>query len=173
MRNRKEDWYILMLGIGILVNACLGINEPDIKPSETEELIILRDYLDAIVQGGHDLDTTDLGVYYVTLEEGEGAFPQTGDTLEVGFAGYFVDGTLFDASDFYEEGGTFEFVLGNPPMIKGWDNGMTVINKNAEVQLIIPSKLAFGGEGAGNIPPYKTLVFVVKMKEIKHINIDD
>jgi len=51
-------------------------------------------------------------------------------------------------------------------MIKGWDDGMKVINKDAKVQLIIPSEFAYGSEGSGTIPPYSTLIFVVKMMEI-------
>jgi len=160
----------MVLTAGFFLSSCLDINVPENESTEAEELQLLSNYLDAIVAGGNDLDTTDLGVYYVTLQEGEGDYPQNGDTLEVGYAGYFVDGTLFDASDFYEEGGTFEFILGDPPIFEGWDNGIKVINKNAEVQLIIPSKLAYGGDGSGSIPPYRTLVFVVEMKEIKPAN---
>jgi FKBP-type peptidyl-prolyl cis-trans isomerase len=44
---------------------------------------------------------------------------------------------------------------------------MKVINKNATVQLIIPSDLAYGSAGGGVVPPFQTLVFVVIMKDIK------
>lgn len=163
-------YFFIVLTTVFFMASCLDINVPENEPTEAEELQLLSEYLDALSEGGNDIDTTDLGVYYVTIQEGEGNFPETGDTLEVGYAGYYIDGTLFDASDFYEEGGTFEFILGNPPIFEGWDNGMTVINKNAGVQLIIPSKLAYGSEGSGAIPPYRTLVFVVEMKEIKPAN---
>jgi FKBP-type peptidyl-prolyl cis-trans isomerase FkpA len=62
---------------------------------------------------------------------------------------------------------TFTFILDNPPSIQGWDDGMKVMKKNAKTQLIIPSSLAYGSEGAGIIPAYQTLVFVVVMKNIK------
>jgi FKBP-type peptidyl-prolyl cis-trans isomerase len=55
-------------------------------------------------------------------------------------------------------------------MIKGWDEGMKVINKNARVQLIMSSDFGYGSSGAGVIPPYQTLVFVIIMKDIKPSN---
>lgn len=102
------------------------------------------------------------------MENGTGAFPKNGDTLTVGYAGYLINGYPFDASAWHNQtDSTFTFVLGNPAMIKGWDEGMKVINKNAKVQLVIPSDFGYGSTGAGVIPPFNTLVFVIKMKEIK------
>jgi FKBP-type peptidyl-prolyl cis-trans isomerase len=150
-----------------LFTSCLD-NDDTNQPSPEVEQINLKKYLENIITNKHDVDTTALGVYYVTLKEGTGAFPKTGDTLTVGYAGYFPDGYLFDASSWHNKtDSTFKFVLGTPPLIKGWDDGMKVINKNATVQLIIPSDLAYGSNGGGVIPPYQTLVFVVIMKDIK------
>ena len=154
------------LFIGIL-SSCLKIDSTDEANRENEQLA-LKKYLDYISANGNNVDTTDLGVYYVTLDKGTGPFPENGDTLTLGYAGYFIDNTIFDSSAWHNQAdSTLTFVLGNPPMIKGWDDGMKVINKNARVQLIIPSELAYGSSGAGAIPPYKTLVFVVIMKNIK------
>ena len=78
---------------------------------------------------------------------------------------------MFDTSMWHDSpDSTFTFVLGGQPMIQGWDDGMRVINKDARVQLIIPSDLAYGSTGAGIIPPYQTLVFIVIMKDLKTSN---
>ncbi len=151
------------------LTSCLGFADEPVVSSQRAEQAELSAYLKTLTENGNDIDTTDSGIYYIKLEEGEGEFPKAGDTLEVGYVGYFVDKTLFDASDKYEENGTFEFVLENPPNITGWDKGMKLINKNAKVQLIIPSQFAYGSTGSGDIPPYKTLIFVVKMIDIKHL----
>lgn len=157
----------ILIGIG---NSCLKINETE-KPTWEEEQMNLKNYIDNLIAKGNDVDTTELGVYYVTLEEGTGLFPKTGDTLTLGYAGYFSDGYLFDASAWHNStDSTFTFVLGNLPMIKGWDDGMKVINKNAKVQLIMSSDLAYGIAGGGIIPPYQSLVFVIIMKDIKPSN---
>jgi FKBP-type peptidyl-prolyl cis-trans isomerase FkpA len=150
-----------------LITSCLKGNDYS-EPTREEEQLNLNKYLNNIITNKFDVDTTELGVYYVTLKEGTGEFPKSGDTLTVGYAGYFPDGYLFDASSWHNQNdSTLTFVLGNPPFIKGWDDGMKVINKNATVELIIPSDFAYGSTGAGVIPPYQTLVFVVIMKDIK------
>jgi FKBP-type peptidyl-prolyl cis-trans isomerase len=74
---------------------------------------------------------------------------------------------LFDSSKLTQADSTWEFELGNPAMIPGWDDGMKVINKGAQVQLIIQSKLAYGIYGSGEIPPNNTLLFVVDMVNIE------
>ena len=152
----------------VSMSSCLDIvDEDDQQPTEAEEMQLLNTYLDSLVAQGHDVDTTDLGIYYVEMEEGEGELAQPGDTLVVGYAGYFVDGVLFDSSSYNSEDGKMEFVLENPPFIPGWDSGMKVMNKDAKYQFIVPSEHAYGSQGQGIIPPYSTLIFVVKMFEIK------
>jgi FKBP-type peptidyl-prolyl cis-trans isomerase len=165
----KQIGIYLLIGsfLTVLITSCLKENDYS-EPTREEERMNLNKYLNNIIANKYDVDTTALGVYYVTVKEGTGAFPKNGDTLTVGYAGYFPNGNLFDASSWHnQKDSTFTFVLGNPPLIKGWDDGMKVINKNATVQLIIPSNLAYGGNGGGVIPPYQTLVFVVIMKDIK------
>ncbi|HKI87788.1 MAG TPA: FKBP-type peptidyl-prolyl cis-trans isomerase, partial [Draconibacterium sp.] len=90
-------------------------------------------------------------------------------TLVVGYSGYFINGALFDTSDFYSEDGKYEFVLGETQMIEGWNDGIKKINKGATMQLIIPSEYAYGNQGAGGgvIPPYSTVIFVIQVFDIR------
>lgn len=161
----------IVLVSAFLVSSCLDVgNDIEEQPSQAKEMQLLQTYLDNLVAQGHDIDTTELGVYYVTIDEGKGGFAKPGDTLTVGYAGYLVDDFLFDSTDIHSEDGKMEFVLEDPeepPYIPGWDDGMKVMNEGSKIQMIIPSKLAYGGEGQGIIPPYETLIFVVKMFEIK------
>ncbi len=162
----KKIIYFVAVLLITFVSSCLKIDSEPIATAESEQIDLER-YLNGLEQNGKDIDTTDLGVYFIRIEEGEGEFPKTGDTLEVGYAGYFIDGTLFDASDKFVKNGTVEFVLGEADMIQGWNEGMKLMNKNAKIQFIVPSKLAYGSTGSGTIPPYKTLVFVAKTINIK------
>lgn len=157
----------LMVFMGV---SCLNSDDDEKVYSAAQEKLERETYLDNLLAKEHNIDTTELGVYYVVIEEGTGDFASTGDTLTVGYAGYFMDETLFDASDIHYADGKMEFVLEDPPMIPGWDDGMKVMNKDARVQLIVPSELAYGSEGRGTIPPYQTLIFVVKMFDIKPLN---
>ena len=166
MKNISSKNLLVILLIAFL-SSCMGFADEPVVSSQRAEQAELAVYLKTLTENGKDLDTTDFGIYYITMEEGEGDFPKAGDSLEVRYVGYFVDGTSFKASDETVENGTLKFVLGNPPKILGWDKGMELINKNAKVQLIIPSQFAYGSTGSGEIPPYKTLVFVVKMIDLR------
>ena len=165
----KRAWIVFLAAVALVgfSTSCLKIEQEE-PPTREEEQILLKQYINQLESDGTDVDTTDLGIYYVTLDEGTGDFPQNGDTLKLGYAGYFMDGIMFDTSMWHDSpDSTFTFVLGEQPMIEGWDDGMKVINKDARVQLIIPSDFAYGAAGAGIIPPYRTLIFIVIMKDIK------
>lgn len=170
MKNFGMIFFVVIVFTGTFISCNMDSNVVE-EPSREEEQAGLSNYIETLIEKGSDVDTTELGVYYITLDEGTGDFPKMGDTLSVKYAGYFNSGLLFDTSDWLESSdSTFTFVLGEKPMIEGWEDGMKVINKDARVQLIVSSDFAYGADGGGIIPPYQTLVFVVIMKEIKPSN---
>lgn len=168
MKTKFLLQFLIGLSSVVLMSSCLDmIDEEDETPTRAQEIQLLNTYLDSLAAQGNDIDTTDLGVYYVEIEEGEGEVAQPGDTLIVGYAGYFINGQMFDSSNYNSEDGKMEFVLENPPLIAGWDSGMKVMNEGSKYQFVVPSEYAYGSEGGGIFPPYSTLIFVVKMFEIK------
>lgn len=152
--------------IAVLVSSCLNTDDDEKIYSAAEERALRGAYIDDLIEKNHDIDTTANGVYYVVIEEGEGEYASEGDSLIVGYAGYFIDGVLFDSSELHFPDGKMSFVLGEDRMIAGWEEGMKIMNEGAKMQFIIPSELAYGSNGSGKIPPYQTLVFVVKLFEI-------
>jgi len=55
-------------------------------------------------------------------------------------------------------------------VIKGWDQGLLLMNEGAKVKFIIPSSLAYGEQGAGDaIPAFSTLIFDVELVKVKRI----
>jgi FKBP-type peptidyl-prolyl cis-trans isomerase len=83
----------------------------------------------------------------------------------VNYKGMLLDGTVFDSSEGREP---FTFQLGQGQVIKGWDEGIALMQKGTKALLIIPSALAYGDRGAGDmIPPYSPLVFEVEMIDFK------
>jgi hypothetical protein len=52
-------------------------------------------------------------------------------------------------------------------VIKGWTDGMTLLNKGAKAKFYIPSSLAYGAQGAGaDIGPNEILVFDIEVLDI-------
>lgn len=153
--------------VAVMVASCnLGSDTKSEPNTPEKEQQLLDEFLNNLIVDGHDVDTTNLGVYYLTIEAGDSIaeYPQVGDTVVVGYSAYFIDGSLFDYSDLHSADGKFEFILGETPMIEGWDDGIKKISKGSTVQLIIPSEYAYGSVGYGTaILPYSTLVFIVHM----------
>lgn len=107
------------------------------------------------------------GLYYIELKKGTGPKAKQGDRLTVHYNGKFLDGRLFDSS--YKRKEPFTFVLGENSVIPGWEEGFKYMNKGTKSIFIVPSKLAYGKEGYGNIiPPFATLVFEVELLNIEN-----
>jgi len=103
------------------------------------------------------------GLQYTVITEGNGPKPQSSDTVRVHYEGTLVDGTVFDSS--YQTDGGEEIPL--DMVIPGWAEGIQLMNVGSKYRLYIPSSLAYGERGAGQvIPPYSTLIFTIELLEI-------
>lgn len=112
-----------------------------------------------------DFITTDSGLKYYDILEGEGEIPETGMTVVVHYTGWLADGTKFDSS--LDRGQPFTFVLGTGSVIAGWDEGVSTMKVGGKRQLMIPPELGYGDAGSsGVIPPGATLIFEVELLSI-------
>jgi peptidyl-prolyl cis-trans isomerase A (cyclophilin A) len=109
---------------------------------------------------------TSSGLLYFILNEGSGDKPKQGSNVSVHYSGYLLDGTKFDSS--HDRGQPISFPIGSGRVIKGWDEGIALLNVGAKAKFIIPPHLAYGERGAGGvIPPNATLIFEVELVDIK------
>lgn len=109
--------------------------------------------------------TTDSGLQYVDLVEGDGASPKTGQTVSVHYTGTLKDGTKFDSSR--DRNSPLQFKIGVGQVIQGWDEGVGTMKVGGRRKLIIPPDLGYGSQGAGAvIPPNATLIFDVELLNI-------
>ncbi len=108
--------------------------------------------------------TTKSGLQYMFTEIGEGTRVKAGDKVTVHFIGKLTDGKEFGSS--YKRGTPYSFTVGEGKVIKGWDEGIALINVGDKVVFTIPSELAYGPEGASGIPANSTLIFEVELLNI-------
>lgn len=107
---------------------------------------------------------TGSGLYYKILREGSGDSPTATETVVVHYEGRLIDGTVFDSS--YDRGEPAQFQLNR--VIPGWTEGVQLMKPGAKFQFYIPSDLAYGDMGSGQlIGPGATLVFDVELLEVK------
>lgn len=105
---------------------------------------------------------TASGLYYVIDKKGTGALPKPGQSVTVNYTGTLLDGTVFDSS--LKPGRQpFSFVLGAGQVIKGWDEGVSLMPVGSKGRLIIPSALGYGAQGNGTIPANSPLVFSIEV----------
>ncbi|TKB49293.1 FKBP-type peptidyl-prolyl cis-trans isomerase [Ferrimonas sediminicola] len=108
--------------------------------------------------------TTESGLQYEIISEGEGDKPGLNSTVSCHYHGTFIDGNVFDSS--VQRGEPVEFPVSG--VISGWTEALQMMNKGAKWKLYIPHQLAYGERGAGGaIPPFSALVFEVELLEIK------
>jgi FKBP-type peptidyl-prolyl cis-trans isomerase len=108
--------------------------------------------------------TTASGLQYKIVKEGTGKSPAATDTVLVHYRGTLLDGTEFDSS--YKRNEPISFPLNR--VIPGWTEGLQLLKEGGKAILYIPSKLAYGENGAGNvIGPNETLIFEVELLKVQ------
>jgi FKBP-type peptidyl-prolyl cis-trans isomerase len=114
--------------------------------------------------------TTPSGLKYTDKVVGSGEQAVSGKKVVVHYTGWLFNnaqkGAKFDSS--VDRNDPFSFSLGAGQVIQGWDEGVAGMKVGGERTLVIPPNLGYGAFGAGGvIPPNATLMFDVKLLEVK------
>ncbi|MBS1958407.1 MAG: FKBP-type peptidyl-prolyl cis-trans isomerase [Bdellovibrionales bacterium] len=99
------------------------------------------------------------------VEPGKGAEAVNGKSITVHYTGTLKDGTKFDSS--VDRNEPFTFTLGAGQVIKGWEQGILGMKVGGKRKLTIPPELAYGNNAVGAIPANSTLIFDVKLIDVK------
>ena len=130
--------------------------EYDLSPEANERF--LADY--AMKEG---VMTHPSGLMYRVLKAGDGAMPTSGnDQVTVTYKGWMIDGTVFDET---QPGMPATFQAGG--LIEGWVHALSMMREGDEWEIVLPSPIAYGEQGAGGvIPPNQTLVFQMALLDV-------
>lgn len=112
-----------------------------------------------------EIITTPSGLQYVMTKKGDGIKPKKGDKVVVHYTGKLTDGSVFDSS--VERGKPFSFKLGAGQVIKGWDEGIALLQVGGKATFTIPPELGYGKRGSPPvIPADATLIFDVELMDV-------
>ena len=160
----------IFLGILSILFTSSCIDNVDDNPNSRnpeKEMRELNVALATLIADGWDIDTTEMGIYYIVHEEGEGPMVSEGDSVSLEYKGYLLGGLVFDATSFRYDDGIWNFVFSSSELIPGFADGLSVMNKGATIDMIIPSQYAYGEKGQGLIEPFTTLLFTAKLHDLK------
>jgi len=142
---------LALIGAGTLANTALAAEKPAAnKAAPVEDKLIVTD-----------------------IKVGTGAEAEAGKKLTVHYTGWLYSkkapgnkGKKIDSS--VEHGKPYSFTLGRAQVIDGWDQGLVGMKVGGQRNLIVPSKLGYGGHGAGElVPPDSKLVFDVELLNVE------
>ncbi len=150
--------------------------EEQLAKASEAQLGVDNGILDAFFEENDiEATTTDSGLRYTIQQEGNGPKPENGQVVRVNYTGWVLNGDHFDTSvesvareqGLYNEGRNYEpftFALGQGRVIKGWDEGIALLNVGSKARLYIPSPLGYGSRSAGAvIKANSILVFDVEL----------
>lgn len=102
--------------------------------------------------------TTESGLQYEVLQAGEGKQPSATDEVTVNYKGSLLTGEVFD------QGSGVSFVVNE--LIPGWVEALPLMKAGAKWKLYIPSELAYGPGGTGNIGPNALIIFEMELVSV-------
>ena len=104
------------------------------------------------------------GIFCTIYTEGVGKVPKQGEYVKIRYVGKLLNGNVFDKSPEEEP---YIFKLGNGQVIDGWNKAIEKLKIGTKTTLYIPSHLAYGVLGVGNvIPPNAPLAYDIELLEV-------
>jgi FKBP-type peptidyl-prolyl cis-trans isomerase FklB len=116
-------------------------------------------------KGKANVITTESGLQYIAIKEGEGTAPTVMDQVKVHYTGKLMNGEVFDSSE--DRGEPVTFYLRS--VIPGWTEVLQLMKPGAEYKVFIPGQLAYGPNGGpkgSGIGPNEVLLFDIKLIDV-------
>ena len=114
-----------------------------------------------------DQDVLDAGLVIEDTETGSGTIVEREDIIRLHYTGYLSDGEVFESTYDYEDPIQVVAGAGQLPM-RGWDEGMLGMREGGKRTLTIPSELAAGEQGFGEvIPPNEEITMEIEIMDVQ------
>jgi len=153
----KKHLVLALLGLSLALPNAVLAQEKD-KKEKKEKTKSSKNDLNKEFQ-------TASGLKYKITQLGSGPRAKAGDIVSVHYTGKLTNDTVFDSS--VKRGQPFSFKLGQGQVIKGWDEGIALLNVGDKAVFTIPAALGYGERAMGKIPANATLIFEVELLKIK------
>jgi len=145
-----------------------SIKRIDSISTEKQKLTDDKTLSDYITKNNIKATKTPKGTYVEVQNPGEGIALDSGKAITVDYKGMTLDGKIFDQS--YDATGKstkpFTFVIDQRGAIQGWSDGLVYFKKGGKGRLFIPSYLAYGPRGSGDIKPNSPIMFEVSVVDV-------
>lgn len=143
------------------------LNDTKIQQQLSNDEKAIKDYL---AQNNITAEKKGSGTYVQTLSAGNGPATADGKYVSLMYKGQTFSGKVFDTNmdNSFQHTDPLSFVLGQTPMIKGFEEGITGLTKGSKVRLYIPSALAYGANPnpQSGIKPNENLIFDIEVLEV-------
>ncbi|GAB4398833.1 MAG: hypothetical protein OHK0053_18140 [Microscillaceae bacterium] len=120
---------------------------------------------------------TGSGLFYtITQPQPNGQVVQDGDSIKVHFLVRLVSGTIVDstagvtallAGQTPARLRSDNYLIDITPLPLGFEEGLRLMKEGEKALLLVPSYLAFGGNGNTVIPPFSVLIYEVFLEEVR------
>lgn len=174
--NRLILIFILLATIAIACNNQGSEKEPviaDYVALEKQMLKINSDLValeDSIINvfiehNDWDMEESGTGLRWMIVEKGQGEKAITGQRVNLEYKVYFLDGRLIYSSDVT---GPKSFLVGHGGVESGLEEVILFLKLGDKARFILPSHLAYGLQGDGNLIPAKaSLLYEVKLIDLE------
>jgi FKBP-type peptidyl-prolyl cis-trans isomerase len=152
----------------------------DVKINSAQSEQELQDERAALMESRKDLEPQELaeylerqeitvspaesGLYYIEEERGSGPIVKDGDRIKAHFIISTITGSQLYSS--YDVGEPLEIEIGRTFDNDGVTEALRKMRDGTKATVIVPSSLAFGPEGRGEmVPPYTTMIYEIEVVE--------
>lgn len=177
--NYKFIGILLIASSALLISACKDSSrEKEKKPLDSaaikEQMLKINTQMVAvedesinkfIESKGWKMTETGTGLRWMMLENGTGEKAKSDQVASIAYSLYLLSGKLLYSSDSL---GVKSFKIGHGDVERGLDEGILLLKIGDKARFILPSHLAFGFQGDGQLVPRKaSLLYEVKLIDLK------